>query len=251
HDVLFEMLPSDEGRDARFAIEWVAAMPVGSDLREVPGAYAHWLMNDPQWGLAAHQPEIVPAGHDDVVEILNAVRVLWQAVLELHRLQGAGRQPPDLTKWQALDARAIELVDSLKGRKEQSQTCRFIQAMRLTLAPQLTVDALSELIGEVMGLTADRFAATWWTDAEHALLACRRDAVMKRIAELGERPSDPAGLDAWWQQASSISKQLSAEFDATHPELVARREAMVEAGQRLHSDVMSAHVCFLLARLQG
>jgi thioredoxin len=251
HDMLFEMLPSDESRDARFAVEWVTAMPVGSDLGEVPGAYAHWLMNDPQWGLAAHQPEIVPADHGDVVEILHAVRVLWQAVLDLHRQQGAGRQPPDLTKWQALDARAIELVVSLKDRKEQSRTQRFIQAMRLTMAPLLTVDALLELIGEVTGLTVDRFAATWWTDAERALLTCCRDAVMERIAELGERPSDPAGLDAWWQQASSISKQLSAEFDATHPALVARREAMVEAGQRLHSDEMSAHVCFLLARLQG
>ncbi|MEA3118064.1 MAG: thioredoxin 1 [Paraburkholderia sp.] len=251
HDLLFEMLPSAEGRDTRFAVEWVAAMPVGSDLGGVAQAYAHWLMNDRQWGLAAHQPEITAATHGDEVEILNVVRALWQAVLDLHRLQGAGRQPPDLTKWQALDARAIELLVSLNGKENLERTPRFIQAMRLTMAPQITVDALSELIGEIIGLCADRFAATWWSDAENALLASRRDAVMKRVAELGERPSDAASLDAWWQQASSISKQLSAEFDATHPALVARRDAMVEAGLRLHSDLLSAHAGFLLTRLQG
>jgi thioredoxin len=239
HDHFFESLPAD-GSDTRFALDWVEAIPVGADLTGVPEAYLQWLMHDPVWGLEHAFPR------------QGEPRALWKQIVEYRGQKLAGTTPADAI-WNALNDRCMEMRRIFRQEENRSEEylcdclADIIEFLRNSDGP-----ALATLSDTALSVQRNEMQATRWTEAELALMSSHRSEINELYATLGPRPQEPGdAFEAFAKRVEEIIDPVNAAFEAAHPELDERWEAIAKTRRELRDAAMAAQRQRLLELLRA
>jgi hypothetical protein len=192
-DVLCWLRQSEGKTSAREqAIALIDAIPVGADLGAVPGSCAHWLLHDPQWGIA-QRCQVGP------------MMAFSARIKALHDKELAGLIVA-ASEWQALGQEGLAATDA---DAEEGDT-QYLESLLVSVATplaQIDAEQMGKLCGGAAYFAGEQGKAEYWSDSEQRQLDDLYDAFHLSVEEtLGPRPSaqQTAELSAWSKQEQAL-----------------------------------------------
>jgi hypothetical protein len=236
-DVLCWLRQSEGKTSAREqAIALIEAIPVGADLGAVPDHYGHWLLHDPQWGIARYCPP-------------GPMKALTARIRALHDQELAGLSV-DASEWQALEQEGRAAADADEGDSQ------YLQSLLLSVANplgQIDTEQMGKLCGGAAYFAGEQGKAEYWSDSEQSQLDELYDGFRLSVEQtLGPRPSaqQTAELTAWTAQEQALDAAWEKRMRRQQRRLWRRWDAWGVKQASLYAAFSGAAIGFMLSQIK-